>query len=52
MTDHLPECPVEKRLRSGKTVGSHASPSTLVDAQSLLIPFDGFDQGCVFAFAE
>ena len=22
MTEHLPECPVEKRLRSGKTVGS------------------------------
>lgn len=22
MTEHLPECPVEKRLRSGKTVSS------------------------------
>ena len=22
MTEHLPECPVEKRLRSGRTVGS------------------------------
>lgn len=24
MDDHLPECPVEKRLRTGKTVGSQA----------------------------
>ena len=22
MTEHLPECPVEKRLRAGRTVGS------------------------------